>query len=52
MKQHTQGMQFAETRYIYKLYGPYLWMRCNCLKGRQIHYEKTVYFLPEIPGTH
>ena len=26
-------------------------MRCNCLKAIQSHFEKTVYFLPEIPGT-
>ena len=41
--------------YIYiciKFYGPILWMECNCLRAIQSHYEETVYFLPEIPGTH
>ena len=27
-------------------------LACNCLKAIQSHYEETVYFLPEIPGTH
>ena len=43
--------------YIYtytyiKFYGPFLWMGVNYLKAIQSHYEETVYFLPEIPGTH
>ena len=42
---------FGRPQYI-KLYGPFLWMGCNCLKAIQSHYEETVYFLPEIPGTH
>ena len=29
-----------------------LWMGCNCLKAMQSHYEETVDFLPEIPGTY
>ena len=24
----------------------------DCLKARQTHFEETVYFLTEIPGTH
>ena len=32
---------------------PFLCMGYNCLKARQSHYEETtVYFLPEVPGTH
>ena len=42
---------FGRSQYI-KLYGLFLWMGCNCLKAIQSHYEETVYFLPEIPGTH
>ena len=42
---------FGRPKYI-KLYGSFLWMGCTCLKAIQIHYEETVYFLPEIPGTH
>ena len=49
---HTQAMQFTETRYYIKFYCSFLWMGCNCLKARQSHCEETVYFLPEIPGTH
>ena len=49
---HTQAMQFAKTKYYIKFYSPFLWMGCNCLKARRSHYEETVYFLPEIPGTH
>ena len=36
--------------YIYTIYR-LLWKGCNCLKARQSHYEETVYFLPEVPGT-
>ena len=43
--------RFGRTQYI-KLYAPFLWMGCNCLKAIQSHYEETVYFLTEIPGTH
>ena len=43
--------RFGRPQYI-KLYAPFLWMGCNCLKAIQSHYEETVYFLPEIPGTH
>ena len=28
---------------IIKLYGPFLWMGCNCLKAKQSQYEETVY---------
>ena len=35
-----------------KLYDPLFWLGCNCLKARQNHYKETVYFLPEILGTH
>ena len=35
-----------------KIYGPFVWMGCNCLQAKQIHYEETVYFLPEIPASH
>ena len=45
-----RGMIFIY-RYI-KLYGPFLLMGCNCVKTRQSHYAQSVYFLPEIPGTH
>ena len=45
------GKPLGRPEYI-KLYGPFLWMWCNCLKAIQSHYEETVYFLPEIPGTH
>ena len=48
---HTSYAIYRDKIYI-KLYGLFLWMGCNCLKTRQSHYEKTVYFLPEIPGTH
>ena len=48
---HTSYVIYRDKIYI-KLYGLFLWMGCNCLKTRQSHYEKTVYFLPEIPGTH
>ena len=40
-----------KTQYI-KLYGPFFWMGCNCLKAIQSHYGETVYFLPEIAGSH
>ena len=43
---------FGRIQYIKKLYGPFLWMGCNCLKAIQSYYEETVYVLPEIPGTH
>ena len=42
---------FGRPQYI-KLYAPSLWMGWNCLKAIQSHYEETVYFLPEILGTH
>ena len=42
---------FGRHQYI-KLYSPFVWMGCNCLKATQSYYEETVYFLPEIPGTH
>ena len=29
-----------------------MWMGCNCLKAIERDHEETVYFLPEIPGTH
>ena len=45
-----RGMIFIY-RYI-KLYGPFLLMGCNCVKARQSDYAQSVYFLPEIPGTH
>ena len=48
---HASYAICRETIYI-KLYGPFLWMRCICLKARQNHYEEIVYFLTEIPGTH
>ena len=48
---HTSYAICQDKIYV-KLYGPFLRMRCNCLKARQSHYEETVYFLPEIPGTH
>ena len=38
--------------HIYIIYGPFTLMGCNCLKARQSHYEETVYFLPESPGTY
>ena len=42
---------FGRTQFI-KLYGPFLWMGYTCLKSIQSRYEETVYFLPEILGTH
>ena len=48
---HTSYAICRDKIYI-KLYGPLLWMGCNCLKARQSHYEETVYFLPEIFGSH
>ena len=48
---HTSYAICRDKIYI-KLYGPLLWMGCNCLKARQSHYEETVYFLPEISGAH
>ena len=42
---------FGRPQYI-KLYSPFVWMGCNCFKATQTYYEETVYFLPEIPGTH
>ena len=47
---HTSYAICRDQIYI-KLYDSFLWMRCNCLKARQSHYEKIVYFLPEILGT-
>ena len=38
--------------YIYICIYIYLWMGYNCLKAIQSRYEETVYFFPEIPGTH
>ena len=48
---HTSSAICRDQIYI-KLYGPCLWMRCNCLKTRQSYYEEIVYFLAEILGTH
>ena len=48
---HTSYAICGDKIYI-KLYGRFVWMGCNCLKTRQSHYEETVYFFPEIPGTH
>ena len=48
---HTSYAIYQDKIYI-KLYGPFLWMECNCLNARQSHYVETVYFLREIPGTH
>ena len=42
---------FGRPQYI-KLYSLFVWMECNCFKATQSYYEETVYFLPEIPGTH
>ena len=42
---------FRRPQYM-KFYGPFLWMGRTCLKAILSHYEDTVYFLPEIPGTH
>ena len=44
---HTNYAICRDKIYI-KLYSSFLWIRCNCLKARQSHYEGTVYFLPEI----
>ena len=48
---HASYANCRDKIYI-KFCGPFLWMWCNCLKGRQSQYEETVYFLPEFPGTH
>ena len=48
---HNPLALFGRPKYI-KVYGPFLWKGCNCPKAIQSHYEETVYFLPEIPGTH
>ena len=48
---HTSYAVCRDKIYI-KLYGPFLRIGCNCLKAKQSHYEETVYFLPETPGTH
>ena len=48
---HNPLPLFGRPQYI-KLYGLFLWMGCTCLKAIQSHYKETVYFLPEIPGTH
>ena len=37
---------------IYKFLWPLFVDGCNCLKAIKSHYEETVYFLPEVPGTH
>ena len=37
---------------IYNFMTPFFMMGCICLKAIQSQYEDTVYFLPEIPGTH
>ena len=42
---------FGRPQYI-KLYGPFLWMGCNCLTAIESHYEEIVCFLPEIPGAN
>ena len=48
---HNPLPLFGRPQYI-KLYAPFLWMGCNCLKAIQSHYEETVYFLPDIPGIY
>ena len=47
---HTSYV-ICQSKIYTKFYGPFLWMEWNCLMARQSQYE-TVYFLPEIPGTH